>query len=140
LVAKDGSSALLLAAHNGHNGTVEALLATGAFDVNAFDSDTDTPIKVAAQHGHEVVVSLLLDTPSIDITIRSTADGHTAMSVARANGHDGIVRLLQDFESRSARVMSTVDFNLLSINDTPEELGSDSDPLESYFGAEDDWE
>jgi ankyrin repeat protein len=140
LVNKKGSSALLLATRYGHDGTVKALLATGAVDVNAFDSDKDTPIKLAAQYGHEVVVSLLLDTPSIDITIRSKADDHNAMSVARANGHDGIVRLLQEFESRNARVMSTVDFNLLSVNDTPEELGSDSDPLESYFDAEDDWE
>jgi ankyrin repeat protein len=130
-----GSTALLLAAQGGHSAVVGRLLATGLCDINRYDNDTDTAVKMAAKEGHEAVVSLLLDTPHVDITIRSTADGHTALSAAQANGRDGIVQLFQDF----ADIASAVGVNMLSVHDSPGEHGSDSDPLESYFDAEEDW-
>ncbi|KAH6916361.1 ankyrin repeat-containing domain protein [Coprinopsis sp. MPI-PUGE-AT-0042] len=131
------STPLHAAAYGGKKAVVELLLATGHFDVSAIDSDMDTAIKLAAKDGYEAIVCLLLDVPNIDITIRSTSDGHTAISAAQANGHSRIVELLQEFESRNAAVASPLGTHQLSMRDIPAEDGSDSDSSECYFDA--DW-
>ncbi|KAH6902924.1 hypothetical protein BKA70DRAFT_607498 [Coprinopsis sp. MPI-PUGE-AT-0042] len=94
--------------------------------------DRDTAIKMAAKRGHTTVVRMLLDIPNVDITIRSTTDGHTAMSAAQANGHQSIVKLLQDFELRNGVITSLPEIIQLSLHD---EDGSDSDS-DAYYDAE----
>ncbi|KAH6902927.1 hypothetical protein BKA70DRAFT_1404320 [Coprinopsis sp. MPI-PUGE-AT-0042] len=88
---------------------------------------------MAAKRGHTAVVRMLLNVPNVDITIRSTTDGHTAMSAAQANGHRDIVQLLQDFESRNSVITSPPAINQLSLLDRD---GSDSDGEEVYYDAE----
>jgi ankyrin repeat protein len=122
----------MLAALNGHRYIVENVLAKGNVDVNAFDKNWDTPLKMAAEHGWEAIVRLLLASPNVDATIRSTKDGHNAMSVAQANGWNKIVALLQEFKSRT----TAGDLPELPAQSSLQEDGSDSDRSEHYFDAE----
>ncbi|KAH6869357.1 ankyrin repeat-containing domain protein [Coprinopsis sp. MPI-PUGE-AT-0042] len=141
LKTKHGSTALLLAAQSGHDTVVELLLTTGAFNVNVLDNDGDTSIKMAADRGFEAVVRLLLDTPNIDITIRSTRDGHTAMSAAQANGHNIIAKLLRVFLSQTPPVVSPQDIDQLFLqeqtnNSKSNEEDSDSGSGDVFYDAE----
>jgi cytohesin len=55
----DGSTALILAAQNGHLAVVEALLKAGA-DAARATTDGRTALHLAAQNGHTAVVEALL--------------------------------------------------------------------------------
>ncbi|KAH6901093.1 hypothetical protein BKA70DRAFT_1569155 [Coprinopsis sp. MPI-PUGE-AT-0042] len=140
LKTRDGLTVLLLAAQSGHDTVVE-LLATGAFDANVLDNDGNTSIKMAADHGFEAVARLFLDTLNIDITIRSTGDGHTAMSAAQANGHNVIAKLLRDFLSQTPAVVIPEDIDQLFLqertnNSNRDEGDSDSGSGDEFYDAE----
>ncbi|KAH6902781.1 hypothetical protein BKA70DRAFT_1304585 [Coprinopsis sp. MPI-PUGE-AT-0042] len=57
----------MVAALFGHQTVVEHLLTTDNIDINAFNEDGGTAIRIAAEEGHEAIVRLLLDIHSIDI-------------------------------------------------------------------------
>lgn len=96
LYAKDGSSALKVAAEGGHYHVVDLLFKMGA-DLD-YGTNGDTPLFMAAQEGHLDVVLLLLYAGS---------DPHkgeiTPLSVAQLEGHEDVVRALQEFAKEKPR-------------------------------------
>ena len=57
---KNGATALMAAAQNGHNEVVKALLANGA-DVNAKTKNGVTALMMAILRGHSEIVKMLKD-------------------------------------------------------------------------------
>lgn len=88
-----GSTALHIAANNGHGTCVEILLDSG-FNINIKDYDGFTALHRAAQEGHFNVVNILLER-GIDINIKTNDDG-TALHDASCYGHLDVVEILLD--------------------------------------------
>ena len=86
-------TALMWAAHGGHEAVVRLLLEKGA-DVHAKDTNAgdETALHEAAHYGHEAVVRLLLEKGS-DVDAK-TSFGWTALSAASRRGYEAVVRLL----------------------------------------------
>ncbi|KAA0146258.1 hypothetical protein FNF31_07820 [Cafeteria roenbergensis] len=89
--AEDGSTALSVAALNGHRDTVELLLDRGA-DLEAKVEDGSTALSVAALNGHRNMVELLLDRGA-DLEAK-VEGGLTALMRAAKGGHRDTVELL----------------------------------------------
>jgi ankyrin repeat protein len=89
--ARDGGTALTLAAENGHEAVVRLLLEYRA-DVNAEARYGGTALTWAAKNGHEAVVRLLLKHRA-DVDAKGHY-GRTALTLAAENGHEAVVRLL----------------------------------------------
>jgi ankyrin repeat protein len=85
--------ALSFAAHNGHVGIVQALLAMPGIDVNAKNQLNDTALICAARQEHVAVVRALLAMPGINVNASNQANS-TALMLAAANGHVAIVEAL----------------------------------------------
>jgi ankyrin repeat protein len=83
---------LHLAAYFGVAGAVEALLHKGV-EIDAKNSDNQTPLWWAALNGHEAVVKLLLITGKVDVDPKDWC-GQTPLSQAAKNGHEAVVKLL----------------------------------------------
>jgi ankyrin repeat protein len=98
---KEGYTALIRAAWNGHTTIVELLLAAPGIDVNAKTKNDDTALITAAENGHTAIVELLLAAPGIDVNA-SDEDGNTALTVAVAEGHTAVVRLIKSFFDRQS--------------------------------------
>jgi len=88
-----GKTPLELSAENGHETTVQRLLARGA-GIETPDSDQCTALHRAAMNGHDVTVRLLLDGGS-KIEARDS-DYCTALHKAAQNGHEAAIKLLID--------------------------------------------
>lgn len=86
-----GSTALLLAAQNGHNETVKLLLSHGA-DVDATSNHDFTPLIAASMLNHPDVVSMLLAADSN--TEDATDQGFTSLIYAGHGGHIKVAELL----------------------------------------------
>jgi cytohesin len=56
----DGTTPLCVAAHQGHEAAVRALIELGA-DVSKAENNGVTPLSVAAQEGHTAIVQILRD-------------------------------------------------------------------------------
>jgi len=77
------------AAFFGHANVIDYLATLDAININAIDSDGDTPLHDAARFGHTAVVEALLKAGA-DKTIKNK-EGRLASDLATANGHEGIV-------------------------------------------------
>jgi hypothetical protein len=86
-----GETALLRAAHHGHERVVQLLLEKGA-PIDTQNRDGMTPLYAAAQNGHEAVVRLLLE-KGADVEAKDS-NGRTALFVAAHKGHEAVVRLV----------------------------------------------
>ncbi|OXV08497.1 hypothetical protein Egran_03740 [Elaphomyces granulatus] len=89
-----GATPLWHAARRGHTAVVEALLATGAVDVNSQNIDGCTPLFWAAANGYTRVVQLLLDKGAH--VHHKDINGKTPISVAREHGRRGVLDILTD--------------------------------------------
>lgn len=92
----DGSTALHMAAANGHAGVVAALLARGARLLP--NHAGNTPLHWACLNGHEAVVAALLEAPGADVYAKNVA-GKSAFTVAISAGHDALARTLLQHQS-----------------------------------------
>ena len=89
-----GSTALMVAAQQGHAEIVRALLAVHGVDTNyARSDDGATALLVAAQHGRAEIVRALLAVHGIDAN-QTTTNGFTALITASENDHAEVVRVL----------------------------------------------
>ena len=87
----DGLTALMCAAHGGHEAVAELLLQHGA-DVAAARHDGFTALMRAAFGGHEAVAQLLLQHGADVAAARH--NGLTALMLAAAGGHEAVAELL----------------------------------------------
>jgi ankyrin repeat protein len=84
---------LHIAAQNGHEAMVRALIEAGA-GVNKARDDGATPLLIAAQRGHEAVVRALIEADA-DVS-KARADGVMPLYMAAQKGHTAIVQILRD--------------------------------------------
>ncbi|CAM9512384.1 unnamed protein product [Ectocarpus fasciculatus] len=82
------------AALKGSAKLTEALLATGALDINERTEDGFTPLNVAAQEGHHRVARILLGHKA-NVAVASE-NGCTPLMMSTQNGHVVVTKLLLD--------------------------------------------
>ena len=82
---------VFLAAKNGHEAAVSALLVAGA-DKNAVNEKGATPLLIAVKNGHEKCVQLLLGAGAVVDQARN--GGFKPLYIAAENGHKKCVQLL----------------------------------------------
>ncbi|CAK9051210.1 unnamed protein product [Durusdinium trenchii] len=90
---QDGSTALMIAAHNRHLEVVRVLLEAGA-DKNAARQDGATALFAAAFSGQLEVVRMLIEAAADKNA--ATAEGGTALMTAAFHGHFEVAQLLLD--------------------------------------------
>ena len=88
-----GTTALMLAAEEGHTHTVKTLLSAPGLDVNAATGLGWTALMRAAIGGHTDTVRALLATPGLDVNTATDA-GVTALMLSATRGHTDTVRVL----------------------------------------------
>jgi hypothetical protein len=104
LQARDGTTALGLAASLGWVDGVEQLIARGA-DVNLSNNRGETPL-ILAVHGRHAEVVRLLVSQGADPNRQDSAAGYSALDYARRDGRDGaLARLLEAAPARQQRQM-----------------------------------
>ena len=88
-----GSTPLVWAALNGHEGVVKVLLGQDDINPNTANGSGETSLWCAAENGHEAVVETLLGQDGIDPD-RASGYGETPLCCAAKNGHEGVVEIL----------------------------------------------
>ena len=89
------STALLIAAIQGHTHVVMELIKAGA-DVNQAISTGVTPLYAAARNGHDGIVALLIQAGA-DVR-KACKGGYTPMKIATINQREKVVTLLKFYE------------------------------------------
>jgi len=89
----DATTALHLAASEGHESTVAQLLSHSPGLIDSKATCNKTTLHIAASGGHVKVVAQLLALSPQSSDARD-ADGRTALHLAAANGHDEVVAQL----------------------------------------------
>ena len=84
---------LFRAAAEGHESVVRTLAGDHRIDVNCRYGKGLTPLWIAAARGHQAVVRVLIEIPDIELNSRNY-ERLTPLWVAAANGHEGVVRTL----------------------------------------------
>ncbi|OBT89651.1 hypothetical protein VE02_01795 [Pseudogymnoascus sp. 03VT05] len=98
------STAIYLAARNGHELALKLLLENGIGDINAPESEMgSTPLIVAAKNGHSNIVALLLQQEGIQVNQQDN-HGCTAFLWAVREGHEFLVRKLSEDSRVECRV------------------------------------
>ena len=90
---RDGRTALIWAAKNGHSDVVRVLLIQAKIDVNKTNAYGDTALLWASRNGHVQVVVHLIGHSDIDIN-QVDSGGRTALYKASQSGHFKVVKLL----------------------------------------------
>ncbi len=106
----DGSTALHIAAFNGHLNIVDGLLSPGNANPNLARTDGRTPLHFACLGGREKVVERLLACTAIDLALK-TVGGKTALDFAKEKGHTKIVEMLEA-PARSASASTSSGFSI----------------------------
>ena len=88
-----GSTPLVWAARNGHEGVVNTLLEQKNINPDKTDNNGESPLSGAALNGHEGVVKILLGREDVNPD-KSDNDGHTSLHCATMYGHEGVVKTL----------------------------------------------
>lgn len=89
-----GLTALSRAAMGGHEAVVKLLLETGKVEVNAKDSNNQTPLSWAAKGGYKAIVKLLLETGKFEVDSKDL-NNQTPLLRAAGRGHEAVVKLLE---------------------------------------------
>ena len=114
---ESGTTPLLFAVGNGHEGIVRLLLGREDVNPNTLDRMYDqTPLSLTTKNGHEGIVKLLLEREDVAPNTPGLWHSKTPLVLATENGHEGIVKLLLEREEVKP--------------DTPDGL-SDQTPLSS---------
>ena len=92
-VDKDGSTALHLAAFNGHINVVAYLIEKKKVDVNKVDNIGQTALHYAASEGHKDMVAYLIEKAGVDVN-KVDNNGSTALHYAAAKDHKEVVQYL----------------------------------------------
>jgi len=85
--------ALILAAANGQNKVVQALLTVKDINVNAINQDGETSLILAAKNGYNEIIQTLLTAKNINVNA-ADPDGWTALMIAAQYGDNEIVQTL----------------------------------------------
>ena len=88
-----GSTPLVWAARNGHEGVVELLLSRDDVNPDKPDDEGLTPLSGAALSGHEGVVKIFLGRDDVDPD-KPGNRGKTPLWYAAYSGHEGVVKIL----------------------------------------------
>ena len=97
---ESGETALCIAARNGHQGIVKALLTHPDIDLNPATRTGATPLFLAASGGHADVVRELIALPGVDL--EKTSAGESAAAAARRRGHRAVANMLHNAQSAAA--------------------------------------
>jgi cytohesin len=90
----EGGTPLFIAAYQGNEAMVRALIEAGA-DINkALLDGGETPLFIAAHQGHEAAVRAMIELGA-DVS-KAENNGVTPLSVAAQEGHTAIVQILRD--------------------------------------------
>ena len=97
----------LNAVKEGNNKIVSTLIHCKDTDVNAYNTDGETPLIIASRDGNKDIVKLLLSHPQIDTDVREVMVGKSALHMACWYGHPEVAML---FLQRSEIDINEVDW------------------------------
>lgn len=84
---------IAIAAHNGHENILKALLKVPGINVNATNLKGSTALSFATQQGFENIIEILLQAPGINVNVQNSNRVNVLM-LACAKGYEHIVKLL----------------------------------------------